>query len=208
MTLTIIGGASGVGLEATKQALAKGYIVNLLSINMKSLPEHPNLIKIKGSATNKDDVKKAINNSDNVLITIGTKQKKGTTLFSSMAEAVVLAANELHYSNPILVISGVGVGNSYNYIGILMKLIITFLLKDQYADKTIMEKIFEKSNLNWEMVQPTMLTDGISTSAYKIYDSLFKGVKISKISRADVANYMINEAENPKHLKRKVVLTY
>ena len=109
---------------------------------------------------------------------------------------------------PILVISGFGVGESYGYLNLFMKTVITLFLKDQYRDKALMEQVFESSKLSWEMVQPGILKDQKLTSRYNVHSALFKGIKIGKISRADVGHYMLNEAASPAHLKMKVAVTY
>jgi len=206
MKIAIIGAAAGVGFEAVQQALRKGYHVTALSLNPDNLPHHSNLSKIKGSATNIADVAKAIIDTDAVLVTIGTKQKKGTTLFSSMAKVVTVVATELMYDKPILVISGFGVGASYPFASFFIKSVINLLLKDQYKDKTLMEEIFQGSRLNWEMVQPGQLSDGPLTSKYKLYPDLSKEMKVRKISRADLAHFLLSEAITPAYLNKKVVI--
>lgn len=177
MKIAIIGAAAGVGFEAVQQALEKGYHVTALSLNPENLPHHINLNKIKGNATNTVDVAAAITDADAVLITIGTKQKKGTILFSSMAKAVTGAAEVLKYDKPILVISGFGVGESYPFAGFFIKSVIRLFLKDQYKDKTLMEEIFQGSRLNWEMVRPGQLSNGALTTKYKLYPDLSKAMK-------------------------------
>lgn len=208
MHITIIGAGSGVGYEATLQALENGYKVTALSLHHDKLPDQTNLIKIKGSATNSQDVAIAIKNADAVLITIGTKQKKGTTLFSSMAKAVVTASEQLNYNRPIIVISGFGVGEGYRYVNLFMRFVISLFLKDQYKDKKLMEDAFTKSNSSWEIVQPGMLSNSPQTSKYNTYSSFTKGMNVGKISRKDLADFMIKEAINPQYLKKKVVVTY
>ena len=208
MHITIIGASSGVGYQATLQALEKGYMVSAMSSRHDTLPDNKNLLKVKGNATDPTDVAKAIANTDAVLITIGTKQKKDTTLFSNMAKAVVKAAEQVNYNRPILVISGFGVGDGYRYAGIFIKSVISLFLKNQYNDKKLMEDIFEASHLQWEMVQPGILSDTPLKSRYRVYSSFKKGMKVGKISRIDLAEFMLEESINPRYLKNRVVVTY
>jgi len=208
MKIAILGAAAGLGSQATQQALLKGHQVTALSLNPENIPLHPNLNVIKGSATSNTDVARAIAGTDAVLITIGTKQKKGTTLFSEMAKAVVSAAESLSYSNPVIVVSGFGVGESSRYLSLYMKVVINLFLKDQYNDKGRMEHIFAQSTLAWEIIRPGILTNTPSDTSYNLYTSLFKGMKVGRIARADVAHYMLAEAQAPKHLKSRVAITY
>jgi len=208
MNITIIGASAGVGLLSVTQALANGHHVTAMSTDTSVIPEHAALTKINGSGTSVEDVKRAVQDADAVLVTIGTKKKKGTTLFSDMAKAVIAAMDQLKSKSPVLVISGFGVGESIKYTGFMMKMIIRFFLKDQYADKELMEKLFKESQLSWEMVQPGMLTAGRLTKAYQVFPTAKKGMKIGKISRADLAHYMISESQDRKYIKRSVALSY
>ncbi|MBB2951112.1 NAD(P)-dependent oxidoreductase [Sphingobacterium sp. JUb56] len=207
MNIAIIGAGAGIGLHAVKQAVEKGHTVTALSTNTDQLPTHPNLIKIKGSATVSDDLKNAIKNTDAVLITVGTKNKKATTLFSDIAKALISVTADLNFSSPVLVITGFGAGESKGYLSFFMRTVISLFLKDQYNNKTIMEDLITASAIKWEIVRPGMLTDGELTSSYRVLPNLKKGMKVRKISRADVAQFLITEAENPKMLHHYVALT-
>lgn len=207
MNIAIIGAGAGIGLESVKQALKKGHTVTALSTNTDHIPNHPNLIKINGSATSSIDLKHAINGADAILITVGTKNKKATTLFSDIANTLTKVIDALSFSSPVLVITGFGAGESKSYLGFFMKTVISLFLKDQYINKTLMEEIITKSNMKWEIIRPGMLTDAAADSNYKIISELQKGMKVGKISRADVAQYLITEAESPARLYQYVTLT-
>ncbi len=207
MKIAIIGAGAGIGLQTVTQALEKGHTITALSTNTAKIPNHPLLTKINGSATSIADLKTAINGTDGVLITVGTKNKKATTLFSDIANALIHATDELEYSSPIIIITGFGAGESKKYSGFLMRLVIRLFLKDQYINKTLMEKLIVESSLKWEIVRPGMLTNGLLSKSYRILPKLEKGMKVGKISRADVAHYLVDEIENPKMLYHFVALT-
>lgn len=207
MNIAIIGAGGGIGLESVNQALEKGYNVTALSTKTDHIPDHPNLIKIKGSATSPVDLKKAIEDSDAVLITVGTKNKKATTLFSAIAETLIQVSRELNFSSPVLIITGFGAGESKNYLSFFMRTVISLFLKDQYINKTEMEELITKSNLRWEIIRPGMLTNGSATSTYKVLSGLQKGMKVGKISRADVADFLVDEAENQRFIHQYVALS-
>lgn len=207
MKIAIIGASAGIGAEAVRLALKRGHSIRGLSRNITSLPEHASLTKITGTALSAGDLKNAIAGTDAVIVTVGTKKKKGTTLFSGLAKALAMATSELNYTGAVIIVTGFGTGESARYLTFFLRLVINLFLKDQYNDKTRLEEIIAESSINWEFVKPGMLTNGPLTSNYKVISKLFKGVKINKISRADVADYLVKEAEQPRYLHHHVALT-
>jgi putative NADH-flavin reductase len=207
MKITIIGAGAGIGLQSVAQALKKGHTVTALSTHTDQIQNHPRLIKINGSATSAIDLKLAIKDSDAVLITVGTKNKKATTLFSDIAKTLLSVTDDLNFLAPVLVVTGFGAGESKNYLSFFMRMVISLFLKEQYIDKTIMEKLITNSALKWEIIRPGMLTNKNATQVYKVIPELKKGMKVGKISRTDVAQFLINEAENPGMLYQYVALT-
>jgi putative NADH-flavin reductase len=207
MKIAIIGASAGIGSETVRLALQKGHTVKALSRNTAPLGAHQSLTKINGTALSVADLKAVIADADVVIVTVGTKTKKGTTLFSELAKALVIAVSETAYKGNILIVSGFGTGDSAGYLNLFMRLIIGLLLKDQYKDKTLMENIISEKKLNWEFIKPGMLTNGPLINTYKVITELYQGMKVNKISRASVADYLVKEAELPKHLLKHVVLS-
>jgi putative NADH-flavin reductase len=71
------------------------------------------------------------------------------------------------------------------------------------ADASAMERIFAESELEWTMVRPPELTDKPYTGKYRVREGHLPRFGF-KISRADVADFMIKAAENHA-LSHKVV---
>jgi len=207
MKIAIIGASAGIGAETVKLALERRHNVNALSRNNAALPDNKLLTKITGTALSTDALNKTIAGTDAVIVTVGTKKKKGTTLFSNLAKALSVVTSELNYTGPVIIVTGFGTGESARYLSFFMRLIINLFLKDQYKDKALLEEIITGSGMNWEFVKPGMLTNGPLTSTYQATSELFEGIKISSISRADVADYLVKEAEGPRFLRRHVALT-
>jgi uncharacterized protein YbjT (DUF2867 family) len=84
---------------------------------------------------------------------------------------------------------------------------LKYLLKDVYADKTKMEEIITHSDLNWTIVRPGRLLDGELTEKYRVENSLFNGINIGGINRADVADFLIKQAEKQTELKQYIALS-
>jgi putative NADH-flavin reductase len=208
MNITIIGASAGIGLEAVKRGLTRHHSITTLSRSEIEIQEKKSINMLLGDATNKVDLVHAIQNADALIITLGTgKNMKTTTLFSDFAKLLVEIDNENKITIPVIFVTGFGAGESKNYVSWLVKLFLNYFLKDVYADKTKMEEIITNSDLNWTVVRPGRLLDKELTEKYRTENTLFKGINIGGINRADVADFLIKQAENHTELKKFVALS-
>jgi len=207
MNIAVIGASAGIGLETVSLGLKNGHHIIALSRDTNKIPAHPMLTKVNASATSVPDLVEVMSSSDAVLITVGTKKKKGTSLFSEIAKSIIAASKAVEYRKPIIIVTGFGAGDSRPYLGFFMKSVIKLFMKDQYVDKTLMEDFITGSNINWEIVRPGILTNGDATGSLKVLSTLEHGMKVGKISRKDVAEYLIAEVENPMHIGQKITVT-
>ncbi len=160
---------------------------------------------ILGDATNKADLLNSIQNAEALIVTLGTgKSMKPTTLFSDFAKLIVEIHTENKIDIPLIFVTGFGAGESKNYVPWLVKMFLKYFLKDVYADKTKMEEIITNTDLNWTVVRPGRLFDKELTEKYRVENKLFKGINIGGINRADVADFLIKQAENQTELKKYV----
>ena len=205
MNITIIGASAGVGLETVKRGLDRNHSITTLSRTGIEIEENRSINVIIGDATNKADVLNSIQGADALIVTLGTgKNMKATTLFSDFAKLIVELHSENKIAIPIIFVTGFGAGESKNYVSWLVRLFLKYMLKDVYADKTKMEEIITHSDLNWTVVRPGRLLDKPLTEKYRTENKLFKGINIGGINRADVADFLIKQAERQTELKQYV----
>ena len=76
-----------------------------------------------------------------------------------------------------------------------------------YDDKDREEAIIKASNANWIIVRPGMLTNGAHTGKYRVLTDM-RNVTAGKISRADVADFILQQLTNPTHFKQTPLVTY
>lgn len=208
MKITVIGASAGVGLHATRLALEKGHHVTALSRRSVPLPDHAKLKRVQGTATNTHDVRAAVEGADAILVTIGVKSPFATTLFSDSARTLLRVLQDSGSSATLLVLTGFGAGDSWNYNSLPMKILFTLLLKKVYADKNEQERIITGAYPRWEIVRPGRLTNGTMTGHYRVLGDLVIGMRVGAISRADVAHFMVTQAEQPTYLGQYPTLTY
>jgi putative NADH-flavin reductase len=208
MNITIIGASAGLGLETVKRGLNRNHSITTLSRSEIEIEEKKSLRMILGDATNKADLLNSIQNADALIITLGTRRNmKATTLFSDFAKLIV----EIHRENkiviPFIFVTGFGAGESKNYVPWLVRMFLKYFLKDVYADKTKMEEIITNSDLNWTVVRPGRLLDKELSEKYRIENTLFKGINIGGTNRADVAEFLIKQAEKQTELRKYVAIS-
>ncbi len=205
MNITIIGASGGIGLETVKRGLNRKHTITTLSRSDIEIEENKSLKKILGDATNKADLLNSIKNAEAIIVTLGTgKNMKSTTLFSDFAKLIVEIHRENKIDVPFIFVTGFGAGDSKYYVSWLVNLFLKYLLKDVYADKTKMEEIITHSDMNWTVVRPGRLLDKELTEIYRVENKLFKGINIGGINRADVADFLIKQAENQTELKKYI----
>jgi putative NADH-flavin reductase len=201
MNITILGASAGVGLQCVQRALERKHKVTTLSRTIESMPENPALTCIKGSATDPAFLRKVVTGADAVIVALGTGSSiKATTLYTEAARALIQVQKELKTTVPFIVLTGFGAGNSGQYQGLVAKVFFKLLLEAVYKDKTRMEELIAASTLRWEIVRPGMLNNRPLSEKYRVETTYAKGMAIGSIARADVADFLVKQAENPTAL--------
>lgn len=208
MKIAIIGASAGIGLQTTRLALERGHEVTTLSRRRVPLPDQAKLKRVEGSAINPHDIRLAVEGAEAILVTLGVKSPFGTTLFSDSARLLLQVLGEKGVTPTLIVLTGFGAGDSWGYNSLPMKLMFTLLLKKVYADKSEQERLIAGGYPRWEIVRPGRLTNGAMTGRYRVLDQLVDGMKVGAISRADVAHFMVTQAENPTYVGKYPALTY
>ena len=209
MKLLVIGASRGIGFNVLQQALQAGHEVTAVVRDTKRLPiRHERLKVVKWDILEKNVIEGAVNGQDAVCVTIGIKQtRKPVSVFSEGTKNVVEAMKKTSCKR-LICVTGIGAGDSRNHGGFFYdKIIYHLLFKRIYEDKDRQEAIVRESGLDWVIVRPGFLTNGIHTGKYRILTEL-DGVKAGKISRADVADFILREVTEMRYRRQTPLLTY
>ena len=198
MKLLILGATGPTGRELVKQALAAGHSVAALVRNAEPIE---NVEVIRGDATDASAIAAAVKGREAILSALGTgKSFKSRDLMSQFAQNIVKTD-----AKRLIVESAAGVGESFNEMPPFGKLFFRTLLRGIYADKAKADDAIRASKLEWTIVRPVMLTNGPRTGSYRVAEHLpLHGMP--KISRADVAEFMIRELADRKWIRKTVIL--
>ena len=191
MKLLVLGGTGGTGRQVVEQALANGDAVTVLARDpAKVTVQHAGLRIATGDATDRAALATAMRGHDAVISAIGRGLSFKSEHFIERSVPQILGAMTDAGVRRLVFTSALGVGESRRDATLPAKLFFSTLLRGIYADKLIGDEMIRKSDRDWTIVQPSVLTDGPLTKRYR------SGTRMSmtgmpKISRADVAHFIL-----------------
>lgn len=209
MNITVIGGSRGIGKEVVLYGLECGHQIKLVARDPDSIAiKHPHLTVVCGDILEPETLEQAIDTAEVICSCIGTGITfSAVTLFSEGAKNLVKLLKE-RPEKRLIAITGIGAGNSKGHGGFLYdRLFKPVFLKTIYADKDQEESIIKQGVKHWLIVRPAGLTNGSRTGDYRVITD-YEGVIAKRISRKDVAHFVIGQAEHPTLQARTPLLTY
>jgi putative NADH-flavin reductase len=210
-TILIVGASRGIGLETVERALEAGHKVRALARSARRIPiDHPDLEKLAGDALEPSIVKSALDGAHAVIETIGVAPGpeailKPVKLFSRATRILVDLMVEAEIKR-LICVTGIGAGDSRDKGGFLYSVVLLpILLRHVYEDKDVQEQIIRRSKLDWVIVRPGLLTRGPSTGSYRVLTNPDEW-RMGKISRADVADFLVGQIDNDIYLGKTPLL--
>jgi putative NADH-flavin reductase len=209
MKLAVIGATRGIGRCLVELALEEGHEVTALVRNPDRLDTTARQLSVvQGDILDAAAVKKSLEGNDAVCTAIGIgPTRKPVTVFSEGIR-IVVAAMQATGMRQLACITGIGAGDSKNHGGFFYDRIINpLLLKTIYADKDREESVVKASDVEWVIIRPGFLTNGPLTGQYRVLTDL-AGMTAGKISRKDVAHFVLTELAEKKYVGQTPLLTY
>jgi len=207
MKLIIFGATGTVGRHLVGQALSQGHRVTAFARKPSALDlDHPDLTRLAGDVLDRDAVADAVRGHDAVLIALGSG-RKGTV--RSVGTRHIVEAMERGGIRRLICQTTLGAGDSRAFLNFFWKRIMFgLLLRKVYADHQVQETFVKRSDLDWVIVRPGAFTNDPATGAYQHgFPSPKKRLKL-KISRADVANFMLRQLTDATYLRKTPLLSY
>jgi putative NADH-flavin reductase len=204
MKLIVLGATGGTGLEIVRQATEKGHSVTALVRSPDRLKQFSDRIIVKqGDLLNSTNLQRVIQGHDAIISAFGPRvpvSKADATLLHRFAIALTSAMLQTDVRRVVVESVAFLFKNSIFPPAYLLG---RLLFPRTVADASAMELVFMDSKLDWTMVRPPELTDKPHSGKYRMREGHLPLFGF-KISRADVADFMIKAVEN--HLLiRKVV---
>jgi putative NADH-flavin reductase len=164
---------------------------------------------VVGSTTDDGDaVARAVRGQDVVVSALGRRSSFRSSDLIARSMRNIAPAMESQGVGRLIVVSAYGVGDSGRDAPMLPRLMYRLLLRDIFADKAAGEAYLRASRLDWTLVYPVALTNGPRTGRYRAGERLeLRGV-LPRISRADVAHFVLTQLASTAYLRKAVVISY
>jgi putative NADH-flavin reductase len=207
MKIIIFGATGTVGKHVITQALDAGHEVTAFARNPEKIKAtHDHLTKVTGDVLNPASVEAAIPNHDAVLVVLGAG-RNGIVRASGTQN--IINAMRRHGIKRLICQSSLGVGDSRASLNFFWKYIMFgLLLRPAYADHELQEQYVKKSNLDWTIVRPAAFTDGDHSGKYLHGFATNDEKATLKISRADVADFLLKQLVDLHYLHKSPSLSY
>jgi uncharacterized protein YbjT (DUF2867 family) len=209
MKILVIGASQGTGALAVRTALDKGHAVTAFARSPQKLAlEHPQLTRTRGDFHQTASVAAAVPGHDAVIVTASATKLsafKENPRYFSEGTGYTIDAMKKAGVKWLVVLSALGTGNSRSLMNpVLRALMVDFLLKAAFKDHERQEEQVRSSDLDWVVARPGRLTNGPARRQYEKKTAI-EPVP-SSISRADVADFLVEACEVPTWVGRAVQL--
>jgi putative NADH-flavin reductase len=207
MKLLIFGSTGGIGRQLVEQALEQGHTVTAFARNPAKLDiKHENLKIIQGEVMDIASVDRAMQGQE------GCWQRSvrhlGRTPTSGGGNRQIIRAMEKAGIRRFVSLSTLGASDSWEILPLKYKILFRTLLRKAFAAHEDQENYIKQSQLDWTIVRPGEYTNDDRTGEYRhCFRATDKTIK-AKISRADVADFMLKQLAGDTYLRKTPGVSY
>jgi putative NADH-flavin reductase len=217
MNIAIFGASGATGTLLTQRCLAAGHNVLALLRTPEKFPLRDQVHTIQGSPFDLTSVRQTIEGVDVVLSALGAKSLKKEDVLERAVPQIIAAMREtLSQAKPVRRIIALGSAGALltsldKQPGwrrwIVQNIVYNTFLKWPVASQISQWNNLSRSNLDWTMVLPPMLTNAPARGSYRI-DGDALPPNGSRISRADVADFMMQQIGSAQWVGKGVYISW
>jgi putative NADH-flavin reductase len=206
MKLVIFGASGRTGLPLVEQALHAGHSVRAVVRDPSKIGiKHANLEVVKASI--EQPLEAVVRGTDAVLSALGPVKGGSKSLMQTAAENIVEAMYKTGVKR-LITLTGAGVAQPddqprvFNHF---MSFMLNLFAKDVLLDSSQHARVVRESKLDWTIVRVPMLTDTSASGKIRVGKvGINDG---ARISRSDVAAFMLSQLSGITHIHQAPVIS-
>ena len=199
MHLAVFGATGRTGRVVVAHALRRGHRVTALARDPSRIDAHPGLRAVRGDVRDPAAVAATLRGTDAVASTLG-RPRRGPDICAEGIRTVLAADGPTR----LVILTNYGVAESRRRSAYVA---LSWLLeRSVLRDKERMEALLRDSAADWTLVRTPMLTDSPATGRYRAGTDLHPGLT-ARVSRADLAEFMLDVLGDDAYVRRSVTVT-
>ena len=207
MNVIIFGATGSIGRHLVERALREGHSVTAFARDPSVLAiTDVNLKRRAGDVLDPAAVRAALAGHDAVIVALGAGRKGDVRAAGTRN---VVSAMGHHGLRRLVCATTLGAGDSYATLNFFWKRIMFgLILRDAFVDHQAQEETIRQSGLDWVIVRPGAFTDGPATGRFREGFPPTEKNLAFRISRADVAAFMVQQLAGNKWLRQSPGISY
>lgn len=204
-TLALFGITGRTGQALASRAADSGWIIRgLMRLGAEFPVRTPGITIVNGELTEYARVAETVAGSDVVCVLFGPRPPYLDPFCAAGTSAIVRAMRESGCGR-IIALTGAMVGTATNRTAPFSRLARMYAGRQPVsaADRIEQERVVGESGLDWTIIKPPRLTNGPARGRVQSGPSLSVGL-LSRISRQDLAGFILQEIESPRYSCRRV----
>jgi putative NADH-flavin reductase len=206
--ILVLGATGGTGRQVVSQALQMGHEVTAFVRNPERIRSDGLRVVVGNVIEDIGALDAAVRNQDAVISALGVGNSlKANGLIARSVPAIVRAMRGQGVRRLIFT-SAYGAGQTMKDVPLIPRVLIRFLLNDLYTDKNLGEEELRRAgdDIDWTLVCPVTLTNGPRTGRYRAGERLSLH-RVPRISRADVATFLLAQLDDGTYVRRSVLVS-
>lgn len=209
MKIAIFGATGETGRQLVEQALAAGYQVVAYVRNPSKLnTKHENLTIVQGELADQAIIERAVSAADAVISVLGPRGgSKGKPITRGMQN--IIEAMKKQGVRRLIISSTLSAKDPNDLPDFKAKALVNLVkltMHAAYEEIVSVADTVRKSDLDWTIVRLTTLNNNPKSGKVRV-GYLGKGEVGLRISRADLAEFMLKQVQNTKYLRQAPVIS-
>jgi len=205
MNLLIVGATGGTGRQLVTQALERGHQVTALVRRPPRAEPRPALTPVAGDVLDPGSLDPAMQGQEAVLSALGHRRWLTPSRILSEGTGNLIAAMVRHGVKRFVCETALGISDAWWQMGLYYTLFVRpVILPFYFRDKVRQEAVIRASGLAWTIVRPGMLTNGPPRGRYRHGAHVGHWLWTVRISRADVAAFMLDQLTDRRYVRATV----